>query len=140
MSTNIADAHSNATLAFYFQGDDFDAQNSRTIPTMLLQTLALRLVVICAYGHLGSLQGLSQSWNWAAPRMILLVLCPGATLASFIGAYFRGLVTLGASALNIDPTSWRFSLATAMQVHAPLSLDAISRDQGARQASYNHIR
>lgn len=128
MFINIADAHSNATLAFYSQGDDFDARNSRTILTALLQTLALRLVVICAYGHLGSLQGLSQSWKSASPRMILLVLCPGATLASFIGAYFQGLVILGASALNFIPTSWRFSLAVAMQVHAPLSSDAIYQE------------
>lgn len=40
---------------------------SRTIPTLVLKTFALRIAVMAAYGHLDILQGLSENWRTALP-------------------------------------------------------------------------
>lgn len=62
---------------------------SRTIPTLVLKTLALCIAVMAACGHLGTLQGLSENWRTALPRKIMLFVLPGATVAGdFLYNYF----------------------------------------------------
>lgn len=54
---------------------------SRIIATLVLKTFALPIAVMAAYGHLGTLQGLSENWRTALPRKIMLFVLPGATSA-----------------------------------------------------------
>lgn len=78
---------------------------SRTMPSLLLKTFALRMAVMVTYGHLGTLQGLSDNWRTALPRMIILFVFPGATLA---GDFLSRYVAISLKLPLKGEWSWRF--------------------------------
>ncbi len=83
---------------------------SRTMPSLLLKTFTLRIAVMAAYGHLGTLQGLSEKWRTALPRMIILFVYPGATLAGdFLSSYVLTLFNI----TSVREWSWRLFLLWA---------------------------
>lgn len=59
----------------------------RTLSSVLLKTVALRLAVITSYGHLASLQRLPATTFVLLPRMLLIILAPPVIVVEYLYRY-----------------------------------------------------
>ena len=88
----------------------------RTVPSVLLKSLALRIAVIIAYYHLGRLQGLSSKWSKTLPRMIILLILPGATLTTDL---LRDYLATVIYSLRNRGWPWKWCMVSAAGLHVP---------------------
>ncbi|MCJ1354587.1 MAG: hypothetical protein MMC33_004576 [Icmadophila ericetorum] len=65
--------------------------NFRTPSSLYLRTFALRIAVFTAYGHLGTLQNLTGTATISIPRLVILLVFPGATLIQMVWNYLAAI-------------------------------------------------
>lgn len=90
--------------------------NSRTITSILVKTLALRVAVIAAQANLYSLQGRplqSQSLLW---RILLSILEPLAPVFDFVAGLYKTLILW----IRYPPRNVRFAALQLFDVHVPI--------------------
>jgi hypothetical protein len=109
------------TTSSGFKESEFLLSNSgdvsRSTPSLMLKTFALRMAVMTVYGHLGTLQGLSGTGRKPLLRILMIAFWPGATLMTdCLGYYIKVLDCL----FSDNGYSWRWCTVSAAGLHIPI--------------------
>ena len=101
--------------------DGSNNNNFRTTSSLWLKTFALRMAVITAYGHLGSLPNLSTESSTSLSRMLILIFLPGATLFDFLGGYCQSIFDPIFNQYPLNYKTFRHALMIAAGLRLPCS-------------------
>lgn len=93
----------------------------RTTSSLWLKTFALRMAVITASGHLGSLQNMTTKSTSSLPRMLALIFLPGATLFNFLGGNRESIFRPFFNLFRLNYHSLRHALMIAAGPKLPYS-------------------